>query len=612
MARTQYYVDPSRKHVEFFHNFSGGLNTMTSNDNLLNVELPNLKNIDLGERGSLKRRYGMKKYMQVPQGKAQGFFRFYRSPIDYDDVIVVNGRIYVNGEEKYSGIQTERHVEAVQYLNELYIASGSGLLVYDGNTIKEVEPYKPKPLEALYVGTNALADNPDDYMQDGEALNLVLDGVTFDRRYGVSNEFLTVTAYVRKPSDMLVEYRFERKLDTDREWFLGQDWSTNKSYTFSTDWVGDMQFRVRAREHGKEVHSTEFLVPKFTIKPTDDPQDDEIPNNNIQSCNRILLHWDRLIMYGDTVQGDAIFISHLKNPAYFPVPNSLRFQNTKKESLQALVRFRDNLVAFQKSTIQALFGKSPQDFQRVMLNSDVGTIAPFSPKVIDNYIAFLSSEGVYVLKSVGTSETRANVERIDTAVANEIDTRAENACAEVFDNQYHLTFPDLNKRMRYYYESSYRVWTKDESPKLDFTRMSFLDGDLYAQSGETGTIYVFDEELLTDDGYVYEDLIETKFFDFDQPYSPKKLKEMELVIADKGVPTTVTVEIYLGNERQYEGTVEISQDTATQTTINELVSLLYNIRTFGKGLHIKTVLKHQEDTPNHVVGVGYIFKLKHP
>lgn len=614
MARSTYYVEPWKKHIEIFQNFSGGLNTMTSNDNLSVTELPNLNNVDLGERGSLKRRHGMKPYQQFAvTGTPQGFFRFYRSETDYDDLVIVAGQFFVNGVETVVGdgslvVQTTRPMEAVQFGAEMFIASGSGLLVFDGNTIEEVVPYAPKPLEALYVGLNGLANDPDNFMQDGVSAVLSLQGVTFDSRYGVANEFITATAYISSPAGMSVEYRFERKLSTDKDWFLQQDWSTDKSCTFSTEWTGDLQLRVRVREKGTSVYADQYIVPKYTIKPTADPKDEEVPSTNIDSCNRILLNWGRLIMYGDTEQEDAIFVSHLKNPRYFPLSNSLRFKNPKKEQLNALVPYRDNLVAFTPSTIQALFGKSPLSFQRIMLHSDIGAIAPYSPKVVDNYIIFLSSEGVYVLKAVGTSETRANVEKVDTRVEDQIPI-VENACGEVHDNQYHIVFPDANRRMRYYY--NFGVWTKDESPKMDFHFLKYQGGILYGQTS-LGPLMQFDENTWDDDGYVYEDMVETKSFDFDLAYNEKKLKEQELSIADNGFPVTMTIQIFIGDAEAVNEVVTIDPTVADRKVLNELATLIYRLRTFGKGLQIKTVTKHSASEPNQVLGVGYIFKLKKP
>jgi hypothetical protein len=59
--RSGYNTRPYEKLMETFQNFSGGLNTVTAPDNMLDHELSDMLNEDLGERGSLKRRHGMKK-----------------------------------------------------------------------------------------------------------------------------------------------------------------------------------------------------------------------------------------------------------------------------------------------------------------------------------------------------------------------------------------------------------------------------------------------------------------------------------------------------------------------------------------------------------------------
>jgi hypothetical protein len=50
---------PYLKNMEAYNNFGGGLNTVTTNDNLKDNEFQDLVNVDLAERGSAKRRKGM-------------------------------------------------------------------------------------------------------------------------------------------------------------------------------------------------------------------------------------------------------------------------------------------------------------------------------------------------------------------------------------------------------------------------------------------------------------------------------------------------------------------------------------------------------------------------
>src|SRR6185437_12087734 len=112
------------------------------------------------------------------------------------------------------------------------------------------------------------------------------------------------------------------------------------------------------------------------------------------------------ILYGDEDKPDVIYISDLQNPAYFPVNNTLWFENPRRERITTVVRFRDNLVVFTPSSIQALYGTNPEDFRRIMLNPGVGCIADRGAAVVKNYIIFPSHEGIMLLKSVGMRRPR--------------------------------------------------------------------------------------------------------------------------------------------------------------------------------------------------------------
>jgi hypothetical protein len=596
--------------MEEFVSFDGGLNTMTAEDALSDRELPMLVNKDLTLKGSTKRRYGMTKLFDTLTGDGQGYFRYYKSDGSYDSLRASGGAIYVNGVSKVTGLQTTRSMEAVQYGSKLYIATGSGLYQWDGATLAQVIAYKPQPLEALYVGTNGLAADPNNYMQDGTSASIVsILGVTFSSRYGVVNTANTITAYVNKPAGATVEYKFEIKLtaESSDKWVTVQDWNISKTCNVYEDASGEYEMRISARRQGQTVVDSFYSVPKYVVKPAVDPNDTPIPTSSIGQCNRILLHWDRILLYGDPTQPDVMYISHLKNPAYVPVPNSLQFTNPKLEGLTALVRFRDILVAFTKTSIQALFGKSPSDYQRVTLNTAVGCIAPHSAKVFGNYIGFLSYEGIMILKSVGTVEDKANVQNISVKILSEVVSDTE-AVAEVYENQYHLVFPGTQKRLRFYYEQG--IWAKDTSPKFNFRRMYTYDGQLYATSKSDSKVYVFDPSVYTDDGYVYEESIETKAFNFMQRFNRKKLKKCQLLSGVVTVPTNVTVEFYIDNALILSQPLTLQPTTGIPSTINGITGDIHDIKIAGKGRTVKVVIRHNEANMFHMLGLNFIFKLK--
>src|SRR6185312_12492419 len=98
---------------------------------MADFELSNAINASLDERGSVTRRAGMVSHL-VPtvEGQAQGYFRYYKTAYTYEEIIAIDGRLEVNGnvidiEGLPDGFQTERPIEAVQYYDRIYFATGT-------------------------------------------------------------------------------------------------------------------------------------------------------------------------------------------------------------------------------------------------------------------------------------------------------------------------------------------------------------------------------------------------------------------------------------------------------------------------------------------------------
>lgn len=610
MARSGYYTEAWQKHLEVFQNFSSGLNTMSSQDTMRDSELSKAINVSLDERGSITRRTGMLPYKAsiLTTGLAQGYFRHYTSAFAFKEIIARGGQIEIDGVlQNIPNFQSTRPIDAVQFYDKTYIATGSRVLVYDGTAVSDLVPYAPQPLEALYIGTNALAPDPNNYLSDGVGSTLQIAGVTFSDRYGVMNEPFTVTAYHIAPAENVVEYQFEYRYPFMEEgtYHLGQDWSIEKSWTFVAEGEGDMQFRINARPQGQTVASAQYLVPTYRVKPAPDAKDLTPGVGGIHTCNRILLHWDRIILYGDTANVNTIYMSHLKNPAYFPVPNNLQFETVQKEAVTTAVRFRDYLIVFTNTSVQALFGKSPSDYRRVVLNTSHGCIAPKSAVVMDNYVAFLSSEGVHILKSVGYVDDKANVSRLDTSISNLIHAD-EDACAIIEDDQYHLVYPSRNQRFRYY--KTLGSWVTDESESLDLTGLYLHEQTLYAQR-KSGDIIQFDDTVHSDLGVIYPATFETRYFDFGQPYHAKKLKELQLTASSENSGVVAQVQVFLDGVN--------SAPIPIEWTANLLVSESYNtfidkLKISGKCLRTKVQFTHSLDEYMQFLGMSFIFKVKKP
>ncbi len=169
---------------------------------------------------------------------------------------------------------------------------------YDGTTAKVVEPYKPDPLEALYIGTNGLADDPDNYLKDGLSSILRIDGVTVTMRYGVVNKENVFEAFVSKPSeDTVVEVKFNYRKSGTETWTTGQDFSTTRTYKFTPSSIGEYEFDIFARIQGEtaEQNYARYFLPSYKVKEVAEEEQNDA--TTMHTCNRILLHWSRLILY---------------------------------------------------------------------------------------------------------------------------------------------------------------------------------------------------------------------------------------------------------------------------------------------------------------------------
>lgn len=643
MVRTNYYTQAYRKEMEVYTEFSGGMNSFAPNGDLRDNEMARIVNKDLGNRGSFLRRYGMTKAKtSLGQLNGQGYFRYFKEDGTFTEIEAVNGKLEINGVAQniigLGSFQTTRPVEAAQFGKKMYIATGTNIVVYDGETFTVATPYAPTPLEGLYYGFNALAPDPINYMSDAiGGTGVSAAGITFNQRYGIVNEPVTITGYTIAPAGWTLEYKLEYRTKVMEEgtWEIFKDWSSEKSFIFTQVSTSEFQFKFSARKAGDAVVSF-YQIPKYTFKEVQDPEDLNPDTDNIDDCNRILVHNDRVILYGDDNNKDMIYVSHMDNPLYFPVPNCIKFSNPQNEPLTVVLKYRDRLVAMTDTSIQSLVGSSPLDYQKVMLNTTVGCIAPYSAVVVENFIYFLSQDGVYRLKQVGLTEDRANVDKMDTNISNLV-SRDRDACAIFHDLQYHLVFPDKKQRFRYYNELG--AWVMDDSPKLDFNNLYVFNNELYGQSKVNGNVFKFDKTVYNDDGYVFVEELQTKAYSFSQPYHPKTMREMLLSISPKLGEFKARLSVYIDNIpilKSHGGEAVVGEDGYVtwspydrnnidikngtilgewklgEHPLGEVDKITVKQSLAGKGFEVKVTLIQDIDTPNEIFGFSFIFKVKKP
>lgn len=636
--RVGYHTKPYDKKMEVFQSFSGGLNTMSAPDTMQDSELTDILNMDIGERGSLKRRYGLKKIRSLAvSNKQQGYGRFYKTDGTYDELFALGGKLYRNSETTALTItgltnntfQDTKPIEMVQFGEKLYIATGTKLVQYDGTSAKVVTPYTPTTEEMTYVGTNALFDDPTGHLTDSTGLVASIDQAI---PYG-TGKTVQVQVFCTVISGESYQFSVQTKKASDTKDFPAPtSWGTRNASKVlagkSNLAEGKYTVQISMRQTGTtEILSQMEIEYKVDLKPKTTATVSEIGK-----CTRLLVHWQRLCAYGNTDNPTTMYMSHINMPDYFPGLLNLEFDNPRREGITSILHYRNSLVVFTKTSTQALYGSGLDDFKRTMLHTDLGCIAPYGAAVMKNSIGFLSSQGVYTLKTMGLTDDKATVEKIDTKIANlvSLDT---NVLAVFEGNQLQMTFPNSKKRLRFYPDLA--AWTRDYSEKFDYTRQYEIDSQVFCLG--PNALYAFDSSVYDDDDYNYTNQWESKYISFGQPYHKKKLKEVHVMTAPNN--SVINSKVYIYADEQAVITPESGKaeivDGAVVWTLTDENNFQVNAGTIfdfdlgesafgdskfgvnklkltGNCLRTRIRVENNEPTESQFIGFAYIFKVRRP
>lgn len=607
--------------MEIYGNYAGGMVTQAHPEKLRDNQSVLLENVDIKQGGVVQNR-GAYSETHAPDsllgGLTQGYFRYTRDD-GYTDIVAIDGQLYtIDAEGLYTALpidgipyfQSSRPIEAVQVRTRMYIATGSGLVMYDGTTASLVEAYAPNGLEALYIGTNGLAGNPDNYLSDTlGAANAIL-GVTASSRYGVINEPVTFTAYIQQVTGDVLEFQFEIKKTVSAEYEVVQPWSTAKMHTITFDTKSDYMIRVSLRKSGTTTVLSQYVIPRYKVNST--PDENEEPTINFEDmklCNRIFMHYDRLFLYGDTGNPDHLYISHLDKFNYFPRTNIIRISDTLRGSLQHVQQYKDFLVCFTDNSIQGIEGRNPMEFQKYPIHTTVGTKYPYSVQIMKNYITFVGNDnGVYILKSFNyASEDKLNVERIDSSVQDSLSSfigEATKVESCIYDNQYYLYVEGVSDKLmyRFYYESG--LWVRDRLP-FNVRNLTNLNNTLHCTSDYGGIVYTLKNNVYVDGvNTPYSMKITSKDFNFNMPHHRKKLKQYQ-ILAKLTAVTTIYVELYLDNN--LIGMFPLTYDLLQNSDAQKL-----KVMASGRFRYVKTDITIPVKETVQLIGFAFVFKQNTP
>jgi hypothetical protein len=535
-----------------------------------------------------------------------------------------------------TSFQDKLPIEAVQYKDLMFFATGTKLVEYNGTTATIVTPYQPTAMEAIYIGTNGLADNPDSYIQDQEAATLGV-AIKPQKRSGVTNQICTMTAYVSKPASITsVDYQWSYRKVGDTSWSVAKTWTNGtagKSWDFKPTSTGKYEIKVEARNNAVQTTTAEYTITNYPVNDVEDKANITLPVTSIQTCRKIVLHWDRIILAKDNSYPHQMYVSDLNNPRYFPTTNSINFDANKQEPITAMVRYRDMLVVFTKTTIQTLTGKSPSDYRRALIHDGIGCTSDRTAHVIGNHIVFLSNEGIQMLAPSALTLDTLNVKRIDNQIKSAI-VKDPDACGVVHDGQYWICLPSQKIMYRFYYDGN--VWVRDKSSKLNIVDFAVFESKVYELTLD-GKLYKQDNTVYSDIEEVYDMTVESKFLDLSTSFNQKKLKRLYILAKHFTTTVNLKVKVYADsalvltpesgeavinedgsvvwesttqpNMHFYTGTI-IGQWVLGVSPLGDVQISVQRASVRGKCRRVKVIFTHSESTPCEIYAYGLEFKQK--
>ena len=450
--------------------------------------------------------------------------------------------------------QVAEVIEAKQLYDELFVATGSFLVstrfvINDaGNLVvrcQNVQNYAfvPNTKEYIYGGENILLSDAPDTILDtqGTTTAFSVDLFRTDPIRGYVDTDIQIKAYVTTAVGKTVndyQFKWEAKKSEDEEFKQIKSWYTGEGariVNFNRDTATKWDIKCLMRDKNDTANEVERILTNYELTETDENTEPSTAQE-INTCTKIDTYYGKLLVYKNNTA--TMFKSYGAKPNWFATSGVIPFNNIKQEPLTKIIPLRNSVLGFTANTAIGLRGKG-DDVQYtgrpfepftefITYDANIGCIAPQSVSITnDGKCVFLSNRGIHYIDTLAVDAGRAEVIKIDDAIDN-IVLRDKEAAGVVFDNKYYLCYASKNLIIKWHYIYG-GIFSVDRSPELQFSAMYAYDNNMYAISQKSKTMIQqslpFREEVdsyvrtsnqgyYTDDGEIYQMLIETKSLTF--------------------------------------------------------------------------------------------------
>lgn len=480
-------------------------------------------------------------------------------------------------------------IDLAIYANNYYFMNGYDALVkidrkidakYNDLSIEEIykdynKIYKPTSIEVSNVGFNILSSTPLNFI-DVQGTVDAIRGVfyTFEGEPTQTipyNKEFKIHILASGTGDVPIpQYRPDNgEIDVAVNPYKDLNGYFNENKTIFTctglDTINKIELKLKKG-------SVEFLA----YAPLGNVHNNEIGaindiSNLVLSSRYCKVINNQLVLYGNH---GYMFFSEFDNFYYFPNYNNIYAADTENENIVGIAYFRQYYALFTNKRIKRMSGSFGSDnFGIYPLNDFIGCINPRSIRQIQNYIYFLSYNGIYILKQGYLGEGTENVEQLDLPIYNSYNS---DSMLKGYTIQNYYALYSKNEAILYNFtnDAFYKLKTSDIDEedtsilKVDETKYSIpfqynrQQSKLYygikvkyKKEGFSDYEYLFDlcyqdfseeETERTDNGLTFVSTVETTAMSLGTPTNYKKFKEVYVKLYNsygKNIPLYVTIKV---------------------------------------------------------------------
>lgn len=433
--------------------------------------------------------------------------------------------------------------------------------------------YKPTAIEVSKIGFNILSSKPLEYV-DVQGTAVAIRGVF----YTYNDEPTQIIPY-NKPFKIHIlssgtgtmakpQYRPNNgETDVEKNPYKDLEGKFNSSNTIfeCTGLNETVNLELKFKKGDVEFLSyvTMGSVEITTLGKISDISDLILSSRYCKTIN------NQLVLFGNH---GYLFFSEYDNFNYFPNYNNIYVVENENEYAVSINYFRQYYAIFTNKRIKRMTGTFGSDnFGIYPLNDFIGCVNPKTIRQIQNYIYFLSYNGIYILKQGYLGEGTENVEQVDLPIYNSYNP---NSMVKGYTLQNYYALCSKNEAILYNFNNQafYKLKSSDVDSQqtatlnIDETRYSIpfqynkLQSDLLygiriVKKETINSKIIFDicyqdfteeETERMDNNLTFVSSIETPAMSLGSPTNTKKFKEIYLKLYNsygKNIPLYVTIKI---------------------------------------------------------------------